>query len=222
MAIEWEDAVGEIVERAGLLPRPAAVWTSHTYTGRAVNGTDSRLRPCLTSTVDRPVRDSPADEILIHTKPVPPGDPSPSGIIAWEEGCLKCAVCVKKRCVYKVYDQRGLDTRQMIDSIDNECMSCLRCVQGCPKELIHKSLNPEFKRARRRPLDPRHHRAAVVPGRDGKDPRFRRRLPRTVQRSRLRRHVDRHVGDRQTHAGRDPRQRIYQHRRRHRQNPQKS
>jgi ferredoxin len=24
-------------------------------------------------------------------------------------------------------------------------MSCLRCVQGCPNELIHKSLNPEFK-----------------------------------------------------------------------------
>jgi ferredoxin len=33
----------------------------------------------------------------------------------------------------------------MIDSIDNQCMNCLRCVQGCPKELIHKSLNPEYK-----------------------------------------------------------------------------
>jgi ferredoxin len=32
----------------------------------------------------------------------------------------------------------------MIDSIDNQCMNCLRCVQGCPKELIHKSLNPEY------------------------------------------------------------------------------
>ena len=32
----------------------------------------------------------------------------------------------------------------MIDSIDNECMNCLRCVQGCPKELIHKSLHPEY------------------------------------------------------------------------------
>jgi ferredoxin len=67
-----------------------------------------------------------------------------SGIIAWEEGCLKCAVCVKKQCVYKVYDRRGLDPAQMKDSIDNECMSCLRCVQGCPKELIHKSVIPEF------------------------------------------------------------------------------
>ena len=84
---------------------------------------------------------------VIHTKPVPHRfEPiTKSGIIAWEEGCLKCAVCVKKKCVYGVYDHRALDTRQMIDSIDNQCMNCLRCVQGCPKELIHKSLNPEFK-----------------------------------------------------------------------------
>ncbi len=68
-----------------------------------------------------------------------------SGIIAWEEGCLKCAVCVKKQCVYGVYDNRDLDPRQMVDSIDNQCMNCFRCVQNCPKELIHKSINPEFK-----------------------------------------------------------------------------
>ena len=72
---------------------------------------------------------------MIHTRATPHRfEPlTRSGIIAWEEGCLKCAVCVKKKCVYGVYDHRGLDTRQMIDSIDNECMSCLRCVQGCPK-----------------------------------------------------------------------------------------
>ena len=68
-----------------------------------------------------------------------------SGIIAWWEGCLGCPVCVKKQCIYRVYDNRGLDVRQMIDSIDNQCMNCLRCVQGCPKELIHKSINPEYK-----------------------------------------------------------------------------
>lgn len=68
-----------------------------------------------------------------------------SGVIAWEEGCLKCAVCVKKQCVYKVYENRNLDAGQMIDSIDNMCMNCYRCVQNCPKQLIHKSLNPEFR-----------------------------------------------------------------------------
>jgi ferredoxin len=70
--------------------------------------------------------------------------PARSSIIAWEEGCLRCPVCVKKQCVYGVYDKRSLDGRQMIDSIDNQCMSCLRCVQGCPKELIHKAIHPEF------------------------------------------------------------------------------
>ena len=68
-----------------------------------------------------------------------------SGIIAWEEGCLKCAVCVKKECIYSVYDKRNLNARQMIDSIDNKCMNCFRCVQNCPKQLIHKSINPEFR-----------------------------------------------------------------------------
>jgi ferredoxin len=84
---------------------------------------------------------------MIHTKQTPHRFKAvtESGIIAWEEGCLKCAVCVKKGCVYGVYEDRGLDTRQMMDSIDNQCMNCLRCVQGCPKELIHKSVNPEYK-----------------------------------------------------------------------------
>ena len=84
---------------------------------------------------------------MIHTKPTPHRFEAitKSGVIAWEEGCLKCAVCVKKQCVYGVYDNRGLDARQMIDSIDNQCMNCFRCVQNCPKELIHKSINPEFK-----------------------------------------------------------------------------
>lgn len=84
---------------------------------------------------------------MIHTKPTPHRFKalSESGMIAWEEGCLKCAVCVKKRCIYGVYDNRALDGRQMMDSIDHACMNCLKCVQGCPKELIHKTLSPEYK-----------------------------------------------------------------------------
>jgi len=84
---------------------------------------------------------------IIHTRTAPNRFKpfTKSGIIAWTEGCLKCPVCVKKQCVYKVYDNLGLDAKQMIDSIDNQCMNCLRCVQGCPKELLHKSINPEYK-----------------------------------------------------------------------------
>jgi ferredoxin len=65
-----------------------------------------------------------------------------SGVIAWEEGCLKCAKCVKKECVYDVYEKRSLDGRQMLDSLDSVCQDCFRCVQGCPNKLIHKGLNP--------------------------------------------------------------------------------
>jgi ferredoxin len=67
-----------------------------------------------------------------------------SGVIAWEEGCLRCARCVKKDCVYKVYEKKGLDARQMVDSLDNVCKDCFRCVQSCPNKLIHKGVNPLF------------------------------------------------------------------------------
>lgn len=68
-----------------------------------------------------------------------------SGVMAWEEGCLKCANCVKKNCVYKVYEKRNLDARQMLDSLDSVCKDCFRCVQGCPAKLIQKGLNPAYK-----------------------------------------------------------------------------
>ena len=68
-----------------------------------------------------------------------------SGVIAWEEGCLRCVRCVKKECVYKVYEKRGLDPRQMLDSLDTICKDCFRCVQNCPNRLIEKGVNPSYK-----------------------------------------------------------------------------
>ncbi len=83
----------------------------------------------------------------INTEPAPNRFPSVtrSGVIAWEEGCLRCARCVKKDCVYNVYEKRGLDLRQMVDSLDSACKDCFRCVQSCPNRLIHKGINPVFK-----------------------------------------------------------------------------
>jgi ferredoxin len=83
----------------------------------------------------------------IHSAPVSNRFPkiTKSGVIAWEEGCLNCARCVKKDCVYKVYEKRDLDGRQMLDSLDSVCMDCFRCVQGCPNRLIQKGLNPTYK-----------------------------------------------------------------------------
>jgi ferredoxin len=68
-----------------------------------------------------------------------------SGVIAWEEGCLRCARCVKKDCVYNVYEKRGLDGKHMVDSLDSGCKDCFRCVQSCPNKLIQKGINPIFK-----------------------------------------------------------------------------
>ncbi len=83
----------------------------------------------------------------IHTQPVPNRFPAVtrSGVIAWEEGCLKCVRCVKKECVYQVYEKRHLDARQMIDSLDSLCKDCFRCVQNCPNRLIEKGENPLYK-----------------------------------------------------------------------------
>ncbi len=83
----------------------------------------------------------------IHTEQAPNRFQSitRSGVIAWEEGCLKCARCVKKDCVYKVYEKRGIDARQMLESLDSVCKDCFRCVQGCPNRLIQKGLNPAYK-----------------------------------------------------------------------------
>jgi len=46
--------------------------------------------------------------------------------------------------VYDVYRQRSFSTEILGDTIDELCKSCFRCVQGCPKRLIHKTLNPEW------------------------------------------------------------------------------
>ncbi len=68
-----------------------------------------------------------------------------SGIIDWGEGCLKCAQCVKYECVYGVYGKRTFSADIFGDTIDEYCKDCFRCVQGCPKRLIHKTINPEWE-----------------------------------------------------------------------------
>jgi ferredoxin len=47
--------------------------------------------------------------------------------------------------VYNVYEKRGIDASQMLESLDSVCKDCFRCVQGCPNRLIQKGLNPAYK-----------------------------------------------------------------------------
>lgn len=67
-----------------------------------------------------------------------------SGIIDFEEDCLKCTTCVKKRCLYDVYKNRSYDARTMADSIDYQCKNCFSCIQNCPRGVLSKTINPEY------------------------------------------------------------------------------
>ncbi|MBW1708388.1 MAG: hypothetical protein JRG97_00460 [Deltaproteobacteria bacterium] len=71
--------------------------------------------------------------------------PGRVSLIDWEEGCLKCTVCVKQKCVYGVYKDRQIDPVSLADTADMLCRHCYQCVQGCPNRLISKSINPEYE-----------------------------------------------------------------------------
>lgn len=65
-------------------------------------------------------------------------------VVDWGEGCLRCTRCVKETCPYQAFRNRTFDDRTMTDTIDSLCKNCFRCVQGCPRELVTKTLNPEY------------------------------------------------------------------------------
>ena len=85
-----------------------------------------------------------------HIKPTPTAPlfipVGRSGIIDWEEDCLKCTTCVKKRCLYDVYKNRAYDAQTLVDSIDHQCKNCFSCIQNCPRGVLSKTINPEFLR----------------------------------------------------------------------------
>jgi len=62
------------------------------------------------------------------------------------EGCIGCLQCVKRTaCVYDVYKKRAFDPNQIVDTADNLCVQCMRCVQECKKGILSKTLNPLYK-----------------------------------------------------------------------------
>lgn len=83
----------------------------------------------------------------INTKPMAArfSTPARSGIVDWEEGCLRCAVCVKEQCVYGAFKGRRVFGADYADQLDQICHDCFRCVQGCPARLIHKTANPGYE-----------------------------------------------------------------------------
>ncbi|MBU2549508.1 MAG: hypothetical protein KKB20_13910 [Proteobacteria bacterium] len=72
--------------------------------------------------------------------------PGRAALLDWEEGCLRCAVCVKQKCVYQVYRNRRIDPVSLNDTVDSLCKHCFQCVQSCPNRQITKTVNPEYER----------------------------------------------------------------------------
>jgi ferredoxin len=83
----------------------------------------------------------------IHVHPVSRRFPAPgkSTVLDWGEGCLRCTHCVKETCPYLAFRQRDFDQSSLTDTIDNFCKNCYRCVQGCPRELVVKAGNPQYR-----------------------------------------------------------------------------
>jgi glutamate synthase domain-containing protein 2/Na+-translocating ferredoxin:NAD+ oxidoreductase RNF subunit RnfB len=84
----------------------------------------------------------------VHVKPVASKRfPVPKFTAIEDDGCLGCRECVKRdSCVYDVYGQREFDSTQVVDSADVLCVSCMRCVQECKKNIIHRARNPQYER----------------------------------------------------------------------------
>ena len=89
-----------------------------------------------------------AVKYLVHVDDAPPRFAPISEFNSLEsEGCLGCLRCVKRdSCVYDVYRKREFDPSQIVDTADVMCISCLRCVQECKKNILSRARNPRFER----------------------------------------------------------------------------
>jgi glutamate synthase domain-containing protein 2/Na+-translocating ferredoxin:NAD+ oxidoreductase RNF subunit RnfB len=82
----------------------------------------------------------------VEVSPAPASHRPVSRLIAVEDdGCLGCRDCVKRdACVYDVYSRREFDAKAVTDSVDAECVTCMRCVQECKKGILSRVQNPAF------------------------------------------------------------------------------
>ena len=151
----------------------------------------------------------------IETQPVPSRFPPVirSGVIAWEEGCLKCAKCVKKECVYKVYEKRALEQAQTRRYPRQHLQRLLPVCSELPEPPDKKGFNPAWKAAGDDYWTPEILSTLWFQAETGRIP-VSGAATAALLRRRLRCHVDGHVGNRCAHQGRHTRPGIYQHYRR--------
>ena len=86
----------------------------------------------------------------IHTVPASPRVPPVGklGIVEWGEDCANCRNCVKRACVYQLYDDEANALRGTHGYQDYiyQCKGCLNCVQDCTKGILTRVMNPEYLR----------------------------------------------------------------------------
>jgi len=86
----------------------------------------------------------------IHAEPVSPRvrPVGKLGIVDWREDCSNCHNCVKRGCVYQLYQDESDTLREATDYLDYiyQCKGCLNCVQDCTKSLLTRVQNPEYER----------------------------------------------------------------------------
>ena len=82
----------------------------------------------------------------VGVRPAPPRFESVSEFCGLETNdCLGCKSCVKNlACVYDVYSKRRFDPAQLVDTADNLCMGCMRCVQECKNNILSRVRNPRY------------------------------------------------------------------------------
>ncbi|MBW1991460.1 MAG: hypothetical protein JRI59_04975 [Deltaproteobacteria bacterium] len=89
-------------------------------------------------------------------------------IIEWGDECKRCVTCVRWACPAGAYRERQkrilaevdrlledepelaslpeYEGKDILDTMDDLCQSCYRCIQNCPREQYLMVLNPEYER----------------------------------------------------------------------------
>ena len=67
--------------------------------------------------------------------------------IEFREDCAgSCKACVKKKCVYGIFEENYQHMRDMDEpSYLYTCQSCFRCVQECTRGIFSRTINPDYR-----------------------------------------------------------------------------
>lgn len=84
--------------------------------------------------------------------PVKPAEPRfhPIGkyaTVEFREDCAgSCRQCVKKRCVYNIFNENVLHMAAMEEpEYLYTCQSCFRCIQECTRGIFSRAINPDYR-----------------------------------------------------------------------------